>query len=331
MSTWTRREALEFAAAALGASFAGGSSRSVLAQQRTQLFIGTASKEGAFYPLGTAMAAVISKYVSEVDAIAPETNGTAENIKLLQEGKIELALAQPDIAWAASQGLLNGVRRKVAVRNLLGTHAKYLHLITLEDRGISSVEDLAGKRVSTGLAGTATEVKTLRVLAAHGVTPVKLEAHEHLDDADAAQALTDGRIDAFACDSTLPMRVVSKLAAESSVGVRLIPTGDAITRISERHGPYYFAATIPRGTYPGVDEDVRAAAAMTLFVAHEIMAEPLVYEITKVLLEHSLELASANPMAGEISSASAVRGSPVPFHPGALRYYREAGIAVPQS
>jgi TRAP transporter TAXI family solute receptor len=168
-----------------------------------------------------------------------------------ETSQFELALARPDIAWAASQGLLNGVPRKVAARNLLGTHAKYLHLITLEDRGIGSVEDLAGKRVSTGLAGTATSVKALRVLAAHGVTPVKLEAHAHLDDADAAQALTDGRIDAFACDVTLPMLVVSKLAAESSVGVRLIPTGDAITRISERHGPYYFAATIPRGTIRG--------------------------------------------------------------------------------
>jgi TRAP transporter TAXI family solute receptor len=302
----------------------------VLAQPRTQLFIGTAGKDGVFYPLGTAMAAVISKYVSEVDAIAPETNGTAENIKLLQEGKIELALAQPDLAWAASRGRLGGLPRKVAVRNLLGTHARYLHLVTLADRGLTSVEDLAGKRVSTGLAGSAADIKALRVLAAHGVTPVKLAAHEHLDDAEATHALTDGRLDAFACDATLPMPIIRDLTV-SGVGVRLIPTGDAVTRITERHGPYYFAASIPGGTYPGVDGDVRAAAAMTLFIAHEIMAEELAYEITKVLLERSPELASANPMAKEINSASAVRGSPVPFHPGALRYYREAGIAVPQS
>jgi uncharacterized protein len=330
MSTRTRRQAIKFVG--VGTALAGGMMpRSLLAQPRTPLIIGTAGKEGAFYPLGKAMAAVISKYVSEVDAIAPETNGTAENIKLLQEGKIELALAQADMAWAASQGQLNGLPRKVAVRNLLGTHAKYLHLVTLADRGINVVEDLKGKRVSTGLARSATDIKALRVLEAHGVTPYKLDTHEHLDDAEAAQALMDGKLDAFASDAALPMTVVRKLAAASSVGVRLIPTGDAVSRIAERHGPFYFVSSIPKGTYPGVDEDVTAAAGMTLFVAHEVMAEPLAYEITKVLLERTPELASADAAVKEITSASAVRGSPVPFHPGALRYYKEAGIAVPQS
>ena len=158
------------------------------ARSRTRLYIGTAGKEGVFYPLGTAMAAVISKYVSEVDAIAQETNGTAENIRLLQQGKIELALAQPDLAWAASQGQLEGLPRKVAVRNLLGAHARYLHLVTLADRGVKAVEDLKGKRVSTGLAGGATDIKAIRVLGAHGVTPYNLGAREQLDDAEAAQA-----------------------------------------------------------------------------------------------------------------------------------------------
>jgi TRAP transporter TAXI family solute receptor len=331
MSTWTRRQAIKFVGIGVGTSIASVTPRSLLAQPRTQLVIGTAGKEGVFYPLGTAMAAVISKYVSEVDAIAPETSGTAENIKLLQEGKIELALAQADIAWAASQGQLNGLPRKVAVRNLLGTHARYLHLVTLADRGIRVVEDLKGKRVSTGPAGSATDVKALRVLGAHGVTPYNLGTHEHLDDSEAARALEDGRLDAFASDASLPMPTVRKLAAASNIGVRLIPTGSTISRITQRHGPSYFVGSIPEGTYPGMDKDVPAAAEMTLFVAHEIMAEPLAYEITKVLLERTPELALATAMAKAISSASAVRGSPVPFHPGALRYYKEAGITVPQS
>jgi uncharacterized protein len=140
MSTWTRRQAIGCAGIGAGVALAGMISprslmaqsvlaQSDLAQSRTRLYIGTAGKEGVFYPLGTAMAAVISKYVSEVDAFAPETGGSAENIKLLQQGKIELALAQPDLAWAASQGQLEGLPRKVAVRNLLGAHARYLHLV----------------------------------------------------------------------------------------------------------------------------------------------------------------------------------------------------------
>src|SRR5580693_5144480 len=154
MPTWTRRQAIGCAGIGAGAALAGViSPRSLLAQSvpsRTRLFIGTAGKEGVFYPLGTAMAAVISKYGFEVDAFAPEANGSAENVNLLQEGKIELALAQPDLAWAASQGQLEGLPRKVAVRNLLGAHARYLHLVTRADRGVKAVEDLVGKRVSTG-------------------------------------------------------------------------------------------------------------------------------------------------------------------------------------
>ena len=336
MSTWTRRQAIRCAGIGAGAALAGGISprsllaQSLLAQSRTRLYIGTAGKEGVFYPLGTAMAAVISKYVSEVDAFAPETGGSAENIKLLQQGKIELALAQPDLAWAASQGQLEGLPRKVAVRNLLGAHARYLHLVTRADRGVKAVEDLEGKRVSTGLAGGATDIKAIRVLGAHGVTPYNLGAREHLDDAEAVQALQDGRLDAFAIDAALPSSIVRGLAA-TGVPLRLIPTGDAVARIAERHGPFYFRASIPKGTYRGVEADISAAAAMTLFVAHEVMVESLAYEITKVLLERTPELAFADAAAMEISSASAVRGSPVPFHPGALRYYKEAGIAVPQS
>jgi len=143
MLNLTRRQALRLVGVGLGAAAAYTiAPRPLLAKARTQLFIGTAGKGGVFYPLGTAMADILSRYASDLDAVAPETGGTAENIKLLQQGRIELALAQADVAWIAAQGLLAGMPRKVAVRNLLSTHAKYLHIVTLADRGIETVEDL---------------------------------------------------------------------------------------------------------------------------------------------------------------------------------------------
>ena len=161
--------------------------------------------------------------------------------------------------------------------------------------------------------------------------PLENEINEHLDHRQAAEALKDGWLDAFALDSALPIPVIRELAATPGIRVRLIPTGNAVPRITTRYGPFYFVATIPKGTYLGVEEDIPAAAGMTLFVAHEVMAEPLAYEITKVPLERAQELALANVLAREISSISPVRGSPVPFHLGALRYYKEAGITVAQS
>ena len=221
-------------------------------------------------------------------------------------------------------------RPTAAVRNLLGAHAKYLHLVTLADRGIAEVRDLRGRRLSVGMAGSETELKTLRVLEAHGVSPYNLGVRVQLDEREAARRLLDGTLDAFAVDDALPSLVVREIATRRAK-LRLVPTGYAVAKITERHGPFYFVASIPKGTYPGIDRNVPVAAAETLFVAHEVMAEELAYGITKVLLERSNELASASGVTREITPVTAVRGSPVPFHPGALRYYREAGIAIPQS
>src|SRR5215470_1564684 len=104
----------------------------------------------------------------------------------------------------------------------------------------------------------------------------------------------NGRIDAFTWDSALPARAISELAAASQTRIRLVPTGDAVAKMTAKYGPFYFSAPISRGIYPGVDEDVSAAAGVILLVAHEQMAEPVVYGITKAFLEHTQELAAAN-------------------------------------
>jgi TRAP transporter TAXI family solute receptor len=132
-----------------------------------------------------------------MEATAQVTTGAAENMKLLHEGKIELALAQADIAWSAAQGKLTGLADRVAVKNLLGTVSAYMHIVTLGGLGINTVADLKGKRVSTGLSGSGTEIKALRVLEAYGVTPENLSTHAHQDYPEAAQALKDGKLDAF--------------------------------------------------------------------------------------------------------------------------------------
>jgi len=250
-------------------------------------------------------------------------------MKLLQDGKIELALAQSDVSWAAAQGRLDGLPEKVAVRTLLGTTSGYLHVVTLESLGIINLAGLKGKRVSTGLAGSGTEVKALRVLEAEDITPDKLGTHVHQDYPEAAQALREGKLDAFAWDATLPGKAIIDLAETPGFKVRLLDTGVAVGKMVAKYGPFYYTAPIPGGTYPGVDEDVSAAVGKTLFVTHERMAEPLAYEITKALLEHTPDLIAALAAAKEITAASAVLGSSIPFHAGALRYYKEKGITVP--
>ena len=233
------------------------------------------------------------------------------------------------MAWSAAQGKLNGLSDKVAVRTLLGTVSAYLHFVTLEGLGNNTVADLKGKRVSTGLIGTGTAIKALRVLDTHGVTPDSLGMDSHQDYPEAAHGLKEGKLDAFAWDATLPGKAILELAATPGIKIRLLSTGDAVPQMVAKYGPFYFVAPIPKGTYPGMNEDVPAAAGKTLFVTGNRIEESQAYEITKAVLEHIPELTAALPAAKEISPTTAVLGSSIPFHPGALRYYKEKGITVP--
>jgi TRAP transporter TAXI family solute receptor len=312
-----------------GALLASGIAPGLLAQTQTRFSIGTAGRGGFFYPLGTGIAAAVSKYTSGIEATPLVTAGAAENMKLLHEQKIDLALAQADVAWSAAEGKLEGLPDKVAVRTLFGTVSAYMHFVTLEGLGINSVADLRGKRVSTGLTGSGTEIKALRVLDANGVTPDTLRIHVHQDYPEAAQALKDAKLDAFAWDATLPGQAIRDLAATPGIKIRLLNTADAVPQMVAKHGPFYFVAPIPKGTYPGVNEDVAAAAGKTLFVVHDRVEESRAYEITKAILDHLPEVTAAFAAAKEISPNNAVLGSSIPFHPGALRYYKEKGITVP--
>jgi len=330
MVTTTRRRAMKLIGGAVGTTLGSSLSPAPLAAQtRLSVSIGTAGKGGFFYPLGTGIAAAISKYATTVDATAIVTAGAAENMKLLHEGKVQLALAQADVAWSAAQGKLNGLPDRVPVRTLFGTVSAYMHIVTVESLGISTVADLKGKRVSTGLTGSGTEIKALRVLEVHGVTPANLRVHDHTDYPEAAQALKEGKLDAFAWDATLPGKAIVDLAATPGIKIRLLSTGDAVAQMLAKYGPFYFAAPIPKGTYPGADADIPAAAGKTLFVTDDRLDESRAYEITKAVLENVPELTAALGAAKEITATSAVLGSSIPFHAGALRYYKEMGITVP--
>ncbi len=329
MTTMTRREAIKLLG--IGVSFGGAMAPRLVRGETAPrvLAFATAGKGGVFYPLGSGMATVISKSILGVTVSPQLTGGSAENMKLLHEGKVQLALSLADTAADAAQGKLSGLAEKVAVRTLLGTYSGYMHIVTLEGLGIKTVADLKGKRVSTGMPGSGTEVKGLRVLEAYGVTPKDLGRQDRLDYGDAAHALRDGKLDVFLSDAGLPGQPIVELAATSEKKVLLLPNGDAVRKMVAKYGPVYFAASIPKGTYQGVNEDISAAAVANLLVVHQRMEDELAYGITKAILEHSSELVAAHKAAREISLTNAVRGSPITFHPGALRYFKEKGIAIP--
>jgi uncharacterized protein len=321
-----RRCFLSVAAIAIGALtiFSGVAT----AQVKTRLSVATGGTGGVYYPLGGGLAAMISKHLSGIEATAEVTTASVDNMKLLHADRVALALTQSDIALDAYQGKMKGFKEKVGVRAISALYSNYMHIVALDGSGIKTINDLKGKRVSTGAPGSGTEVKGLRVLEAYGISPKDLKSQDRLGASESAAAMKDRRIDAFIWDGGLPTAAILDLAATPGIKIRLIPHGDAVAKMTAKYGPVYFVGTIPKATYGGTETDVQVAALTNLLAVHERMDESLAYQITQLLLERTPELVAVHQAAKEITLKSAVMGSPIPFHPGALRFYKEKGVKV---
>ena len=302
---------------------------SAQAQVKTRLSIATGGTGGVYYPLGGGLAALISKYLPGVEATAEVTTASVDNMKLLHTNRVAVAFTLPDSAFEAYQGQLKGLNEKVAVRSLAALYSNFMHIVALDGSGIKSIPDLKGKRVSTGAPGSGTEIKGLRVLEAYGITPKDLKSQERLGAGESAGALKDRRIDAFIWDGGLPTAAVLDLGATPGIKIHLIPHGDAVAKMVAKYGPLYFVGTVPKGTYGGIGTDIQVAAATNLLSVHERMDESMAYQITKLLHDRTPELTAVHQAATEITLKGAVVGSPIPFHPGALRFYKEKGVKAP--
>ena len=154
----------------MAALFAAISIGDAVAQVKTRLSIATGGTGGVYYPLGGGFAALISKHLPGVEATAEVTTASVDNMKLLHADKVALTLTQSDIALDAYQGQMKGFNEKVGVRTISALYSNYMHIVALDGSGIKTINDLKGKRVSTGAPGSGTEVKGLRVLEAYGIS-----------------------------------------------------------------------------------------------------------------------------------------------------------------
>jgi TRAP transporter TAXI family solute receptor len=298
------------------------------AQKAVRLSIATGGTGGVYYPLGGGMASVISKYIPYAEATAEVTTASVDNCRLIGAGKADLALIMADTGWDAYQG--RGVfKEKIPLRTLFAFYPNNMHIVTIEGRGIEKVTDLKGKRVSTGAPGSGTEVMALRVLEAFGLDPDKDMKRDRLGASESAGALKDRKIDAFFWVGGVPTAAVTDVGATPGLKIKLIGHDEAIPKMREKYGPLYVRGTIPAKSYPGQDADVPIAVVWNLVVCHENMKGDVAYDIVKTLFERKPELVAVHKEAGWLAlEPQAAGGSPIPFHPGAIRYFKEKGITV---
>lgn len=298
------------------------------AQKSVRLSIATGGTGGVYYPLGGGMASVISKYIPYAEATAEVTTASVDNCRLIGAGKADLALIMADSGWDAYQG--RGVfKEKIPLRTLFAFYPNNMHIVTVEGRGIEKVTDLKGKRVSTGAPGSGTEVMALRVLEAFGIDPDKDIKRDKLGASESAGALKDRKIDAYFWVGGVPTASVTDVGATPGIKIKLIGHDEALPKMREKYGPLYVKGVIPAKAYPGLDADVPITVVWNIVVCHEKMKGDVAYDIVKTLFEHKSELVAVHKEASWLSlEPQAAGGSPIPFHPGAIRFYTEKGLKL---
>jgi hypothetical protein len=315
-----------FTAAAVAAVVA----TSAFAQDRagwpSELTIGTASQGGTYFVYGNGFAGYISEALG-LNATGEVTGGPVQNVTLVQTGDHLMGLVTMGPAYDAWNGkseLAPGLEHK-DIRALFPMYQTPFQVVALKSSGITSVSDLAGKRVSVGPAGGTPGTYWPQFMQALGVNATVSNAGA----ADAAGQLGDGLIDAFAFAAGVPISAFAELAAQQDV-VMFGFTPEEQAKVLAAF-PAMAPFTIPSGTYAGHDYDQTTVALWNFAIAHKDMPESLAYEITKLALDNNDRMKQIHATAAETLASNWDKNTFMPFHPGAVKYFTEKGITIPDS
>jgi hypothetical protein len=291
--------------------------------------IATGGTGGVYYPMGGGLAAILSKYVPGMQATAEVTGGSVDNLKLIDSGKPYVGFSMADAAQDAAKGEDKFKGHKVPLRTLAVLYPNRMHVVTVDGKGIAKFSDLKGKRVSTGSPGSATEVMAFRLLEAAGIDKDKDIKRERLGAAESVNAIKDGKIDAFFWVGGLPTAAVQDLANTPGTKIRMIDHADLVPVMNKKYGNLYVEDVIPKSTYHGMDADNHQATVMNILVASEKMDEKTAYNIVKTIFEKKPELVAVHKEAENIKLENQKTSAmPIPFHPGAIKYFAEKGLKV---
>jgi len=300
-----------------------------LAAHAQNISIATGGTGGVYYPLGGGLAAVLSKYVPGMQATAEVTGGSVANMQLLGTGKPYIAFTQADAAIDALKGQDKFAGKPIPVRTLAVLYPNRMHVVSIEGTGITKIGDMKGKRISTGSGGSATEVFAFRVIEAAGLDKDKDMKRERLGVAESVNALKDHKIDAFFWVGGLPTAAVTDLANSPGVKIKMIDIAQLVPIMSKKHGNIYIKDVIPQRTYKGMEADNQAATVTNLLAVNANMDDKLAYTITKTLWEHRVDLVRVHKEAENFRLENQKRdASPLPWHPGAMKYFAEKGITL---
>lgn len=282
----------------------------------------TGGTAGTYYPLGGAMAKIITDYAPGIEGTAVTSGASVTNARLIAEKEAEIVLLQNDIASYAYNGV--EMFAESPVENIRGMAVLYPELIQIIAlKGINTVYDLKGKKVGIGAPGSGTAACALQILDAAGITSANTNLSD-LDFKEVSSALKDKTIDAGIIVAGIPTAAVTDVATVREVMPVAVP--DEIYEKIKTQYPFYVKVTIPAGTYKGLDKDVETVAVMAMLGVRADLSEEVIYEITKAIFEHTDILVATHKRAVDITLETALDGMSIPLHPGAEKYFKEQGL-----
>jgi hypothetical protein len=299
------------------------------AWSQEQLSIATGGTGGVYFPMGGGLAEIINAHVEGFSATAEVTGASVENMGLIATGDADIAFALADTIQQAYSGTGRFEGQQLPMlRGLAVSYSNIVHIVTLEDRGITSLADLRGKRVSVGAPGSGTEINANAILQANGISYDDIE-EQRLNFNETADALANGDIDAGILSVGAPTSSLMNLATTNRIV--LIPLSEAEIAASRGVDPVFAPTTLPAGTYDGVTTDIPVLGVPNVLVVSSEMSDDLAYNITRAMFENIDALRAVHPAANETSVEFTMVATPIPLHPGAIRYYEEVGATIPDA
>ena len=284
----------------------------------------TGGTSGVYYPLGVALTQIYGKALPNAKATVQATKASAENLNLLQTGRGEVGFTLGDAlsdAWKgeAEAGFATPLKK---LRGLAAIYPNYIQIVASADSGIKSIADLKGKRVAVGAPKSGTELNARAIFKGAGLSYKDFAKVEYLPFGESVELMKNRQLDATLISAGLGVAAVRDLATAVKIVIVAVPA-EVVAKIGD---PAYNAAAIPAKTYEGQDQPVNTVAIQNFLVTHAGVPADVVYAMTKSMFENLDPMVAAHAAAKGISKENAARAMPLPLHPGAEKYYREAGL-----
>ena len=297
-----------------------------VAARTTFISIGTGGTGGIYYPYGGGVAEIWSKYVPGIKAAAEVTGGSVENVKLAHKGETVIGEVMGDVAMAGYHGLSKFKGKKHNILAMAIMYPNLLQVVTLNSSGITNIEQIKGKKISSGSPGSGTNFMSEAVFKAVGI-PLDSYKDSRLSFTESANALRDGTISVGAWVVGPGTSSIMDLATTHAVHI-LSFTPEQIKKILAANETYS-ATEVVDGVYRGIDKPVSTIGVWNVMICQKSLDTDLIYKLVKALYERIDYLKKIHPSATYTTPENAVKYSPIPLHPGTIKYLREKGIAVP--